>query len=202
MICYSVVRLSYGCIISLSSKISTHPQIPNSGLTQWGFSRVAAHCQRVAQAQAHGPRSSGKRKDCRRSPRKRPMNGGRRGSSHDLTAKATRASGTNNGTRRWRAARNEAETRGQIMNARRRCWHSSSVPRLCARHGPRRRRLCYFFFVLVLLLLAVFGLAARLVVLPDPHPHRLHAILHPFTRASIFVGRSTDILSAAWPGTL
>ncbi len=64
------------------------------------------------------------------------------------------------------------------------------------------RRVCYFFLALVLLLLAVFGLAACLVILPDPHPQRLHAILYPFTRASISVGRSTDILSAAWPGTL
>ena len=40
----------------------------------------------------------------------------------------------------------------------------------------RRRR--HFFFGLALLLLAVFGLAA----LPDPHPHRLHAMSVPFQK--------------------
>lgn len=52
--------------------------------------------------------------------------------------------------------------------------------RVCAREMVLVRRLCYFFLALVLLLLAVFGLAARLVILPDPHPQRLHAIWYPF----------------------
>jgi hypothetical protein len=33
-----------------------------------------------------------------------------------------------------------------------------------------------------LVLLAVFGLAAGFVALPDPHPHRLHAIAAPFQK--------------------
>jgi len=126
---------------------------------------------------------------------------GEGGLSRGLAAEAAQAGGADNSVRPCGLVRKEAQTQGQTVTARRRCWHSSSVPRLCTRLGSRRPRLCYFFF-LVLLLLAVFGLAARLVVLPDPHPHRLHAILHPFTRASKPVGRSTAILSAARPGTL
>jgi len=61
--------------------------------------------------------------------------------------------------------------------------------RVSARDILLARRRCYFFFVLVLLLLAVFGLAARLVILPDPHPHRLHAISAPF-RKDIHISRT------------
>ena len=57
----------------------------------------------------------------------------------------------------------------------------SAAPRLCARHDLCRRRR-YFFLALALVLLAVFGLAADFVALPDPHPQRLHAIVASFQK--------------------
>ncbi len=64
------------------------------------------------------------------------------------------------------------------------------------------RRQRYFFFGLALRLLAAFGLAAALVILPDPHPHRLHAILAPFKGRSVSLALSFPLLSAAGRETL
>lgn len=82
-----------------------------------------------------------------------------------------------------RAPRAKTQRHGeQKTNARRHERHSvSATPRLCASDNVRRGRR-YFFLALALVLLAVFGLAAALVVLPDPHPHRLHAMSAPFQK--------------------
>jgi hypothetical protein len=63
----------------------------------------------------------------------------------------------------------------------------SAVPRLCASDHVRRSRR-HFFLALALVLLAVFGLAAALVVLAAPHPHRLHAMSVPFQKYTCVTG--------------
>ena len=61
------------------------------------------------------------------------------------------------------------------------------------------RVLHHFFFGFALLLLDAFGLAADL---PDLHPHRLHAIFHPFKSVSPSGGQIVYILSARSRATL